>query len=109
MIFINGAAEHKRMVRLNYYYRERRRFGVQPHDVAYAEILPFGNDPIGVVKVAPGQVLKPGVAIEAASVAPYPYEAIYGAFWDRVIPSNAKAVMDASVRRHIEWLNKDAL
>jgi hypothetical protein len=45
----------------------------------------------------------------AASVAPYEYDAIYGAFWDRVIPTNAKAVMDASVRRHIEWLNKDVM
>lgn len=45
----------------------------------------------------------------AATVEPYSYDAIYGAFWDRVIPVNAKAVMKASVERHIEWLNKDAL
>ena len=45
----------------------------------------------------------------AATVAPFRYDAIYGAFWNRVIPSDAKSVMDISVRRHIEWLNKDAL
>lgn len=45
----------------------------------------------------------------AETVAPYAYDAIYGAFWDRVIPHNGKKVMDDSVERHIAWLNRDPL
>jgi hypothetical protein len=45
----------------------------------------------------------------AATVAPYQYDAIYGAFWDRVIPQHAGMAMDKSVERHIEWLQRDAL
>jgi glyoxylase-like metal-dependent hydrolase (beta-lactamase superfamily II) len=45
----------------------------------------------------------------ASTVEPFDYEAIYGAFWDRVIPTNAKKAMDASISRHIDWLNRDAL
>ena len=45
----------------------------------------------------------------AATVAPYQYDAIYGAFWDRVISKHAKKAMVASVERHIEWLRRDAL
>jgi hypothetical protein len=43
-----------------------------------------------------------------ATIAPYQYDAIYGAFWDRVIPRDAKKAMDVSVERHIEWLRRDA-
>jgi glyoxylase-like metal-dependent hydrolase (beta-lactamase superfamily II) len=45
----------------------------------------------------------------AATVEPYDYDAVYGAFWGRVIPAHAKAAMRASVDRHVEWLNKPAL
>lgn len=45
----------------------------------------------------------------AATVEPYDYDVIYGAFWDRVIPRGGKAAMAASVERHIKWLNSDAL
>jgi glyoxylase-like metal-dependent hydrolase (beta-lactamase superfamily II) len=45
----------------------------------------------------------------AETVAPFAYDAIYGAFWDRVIPKNGKQAMDDSVERHIEWLRRDAL
>ncbi len=61
---------------------------------SYPNYLPLGEKAVRAV---------------AATVEPYQYDAIYGAFWDRVIPVNAKAVMKASVARHIEWLNKDAL
>jgi glyoxylase-like metal-dependent hydrolase (beta-lactamase superfamily II) len=61
---------------------------------SYPNYLPLGEKAVRAV---------------AASVAPYRYDAIYGAFWDRVISKDAKAVMDASVLRHIEWLNRDAL
>lgn len=45
----------------------------------------------------------------AARVAPRKFDAIYGAFWDRVIPTGAKHALDVSVARHIEWLERDAL
>jgi hypothetical protein len=43
----------------------------------------------------------------AARVAPFQYEAIYGAFWNKVIPAEAKAAMERSVARHIDWVNRD--
>ena len=61
---------------------------------SYPNYLPLGEKAVRAV---------------AATVEPYKYDAVYGAFWDRVIPKDAKAIMDASVHRHIEWLNKDAL
>lgn len=45
----------------------------------------------------------------AASVEPYTYDAIYGAFWGRVIRTGAKAAMQVSVDRHIGWLHRPAL
>jgi hypothetical protein len=37
----------------------------------------------------------------AASVAPFRFDTIYGHFFDRVIPTGAKAIMDVSVERYI--------
>jgi glyoxylase-like metal-dependent hydrolase (beta-lactamase superfamily II) len=45
----------------------------------------------------------------AATVAPFRYDAIYGAFWDRVIVANGQQAMADSVARHIRWLNSEAL
>ena len=41
-------------------------------------------------------------------VEPWTFDAIYGAFWDRVIPSGGKQVFRTSIARHIAWLEKDA-
>ncbi|GGO62973.1 hypothetical protein SAMN05444398_1302 [Roseovarius pacificus] len=35
------------------------------------------------------------------------YDAIYGAWWDRVIHKDAKKAMAVSVDRHIEWLHRE--
>lgn len=43
----------------------------------------------------------------ADRVAPYSYDAIYGAFWNAVIPAGAKEAMDKSVARHLDWLQRD--
>ncbi|MCK8787068.1 MBL fold metallo-hydrolase [Roseomonas sp. NAR14] len=40
----------------------------------------------------------------AGRVAPWRYDAILGAFWDKVIPHDAEAAMRHSVERHIHWL-----
>jgi hypothetical protein len=37
---------------------------------------------------------------------PFEYDAIYGAFWNRVIPKDARRAMEISVARHIEWLER---
>jgi hypothetical protein len=44
----------------------------------------------------------------AARVAPFAFEAIYGAFWDRVIATGAKRALEVSVNRHVAWLDRDA-
>ncbi|WP_108659566.1 MBL fold metallo-hydrolase [Acuticoccus kandeliae] len=41
-------------------------------------------------------------------VAPFRYDAIYGAFWERSIPTGAEAAVKASIDRHIHWLNQGA-
>lgn len=43
------------------------------------------------------------------SVSGFPFDAIYGAFWDRVIPRGGRQALDASVARHIDWLGRGAL
>lgn len=45
----------------------------------------------------------------AGSVSGFAFDAIYGAFWDRVIPRNARTALNASVARHIHWLERGAL
>jgi glyoxylase-like metal-dependent hydrolase (beta-lactamase superfamily II) len=45
----------------------------------------------------------------AAKLEPYKYDAIYGAFWDRVIMANGRKAMEDSVARHIHWLRNEAL
>jgi glyoxylase-like metal-dependent hydrolase (beta-lactamase superfamily II) len=45
----------------------------------------------------------------ADSVSGFAFDAIYGAFWDRVIPRGGRAALNASVTRHIHWLGRGAL
>ena len=40
----------------------------------------------------------------AETLKPWPFEAIYGGWWDRVVPANAKAVMAASVEQYVDAL-----
>lgn len=42
----------------------------------------------------------------AARVDPYPYDAIYGAFWTLVVPERARERLEISVERHIAWLER---
>ncbi len=44
----------------------------------------------------------------AAIVQPWAFDAVYGAFWDRVIPQGGKAAVARSVERHIAWLEREA-
>jgi hypothetical protein len=45
----------------------------------------------------------------ANRLAGLPIEAIYGAFWDRVIPARGRAALDASVARHLAWLARGVI
>jgi hypothetical protein len=45
----------------------------------------------------------------AARVEPWDYDVIYGAFWDRVIASDAKRVTKESAARHVAILQREAL
>ncbi len=45
-----------------------------------------------------------GVRRIADAVAPFAYERVYGAFWDRVIPADGKAAVERSVARALRWL-----
>jgi glyoxylase-like metal-dependent hydrolase (beta-lactamase superfamily II) len=38
------------------------------------------------------------------AVEPYPFARIYGAFWDRVIADDAKAVVHRSAQRYLRWI-----
>ncbi len=42
-----------------------------------------------------------------ARVEPWPFDAVYGAFWNLAIPMGAKAIVQMSVDRHIHWLGQD--
>jgi len=41
----------------------------------------------------------------AERLEPWPYEAIYGGWWERVIPANAKTVMAESVAQYLDAVN----
>ncbi len=42
----------------------------------------------------------------ADTLAPWPFEPIYGAWWERVIPSGGKPAIERSVRRYIEAVSR---
>lgn len=54
----------------------------------------------------PNMIPLPKAAVEqvAASVEPYPYDRIYGAWWDTIIPSDAQAVVKRSAERYIRFI-----
>jgi hypothetical protein len=41
-------------------------------------------------------------------MAPWAFDAMYGVFWDRLIATGAKAAFEASVARHLHWLDQPA-
>lgn len=43
----------------------------------------------------------------AAAVAPYPFEPIYGAWWERIVPRDGKAVVERSAERYARALRGD--
>ncbi|MET0879852.1 MAG: MBL fold metallo-hydrolase [Tardiphaga sp.] len=64
---------------------------------------------LGFMRSYPNFIPHGGSAVQtiADRVMPFRYDAIYGAFWNAVIPQGAKQAMQASVARHIDWLGRD--
>jgi hypothetical protein len=42
----------------------------------------------------------------ADSVAPFPYDRIYGAWWDRIIPADASGIVERSAQRYIKAITE---
>ena len=60
---------------------------------SYPNFIPLGEKAVRVI---------------ATRLEPWTYEAIYGAFWDRVVPSDGTNVAKKSVARHIAILQREA-
>ncbi|MBR0654450.1 MBL fold metallo-hydrolase [Plastoroseomonas arctica] len=58
---------------------------------SYPNFIPLGAAPVRGI---------------AARIAPYRYDAVYGAFWDRVILSGAEDAVARSVARHVDWVGR---
>jgi len=52
---------------------------------------------------------EPEVARVAAALAPYPFDVIYGAWWDRIVRSDGKAAVERSARRYARALRGEPL
>ncbi|WP_424813069.1 MBL fold metallo-hydrolase [Roseococcus sp. YIM B11640] len=66
---------------------------------------------LGFMRSYPNFIPLGAAAVErvAASVLAFDFDAIYGAFWERVIPRGGRAAINASVARHVHWLGRGAL
>src|SRR5215208_1082974 len=63
---VTDSAEHYRLLRLDDDDRQRWGLWMKPYDITRSEALPFGNDPIRVMHIAPDHVFQPRVAIKSA-------------------------------------------
>jgi glyoxylase-like metal-dependent hydrolase (beta-lactamase superfamily II) len=71
------------------------------------QVVPDGKH-VGFMYSYPNFIPLGAAAIDER-VKPWPFDAIYGAFWDRVIPAGGKAAVQASVNRHITLLERNAV
>jgi hypothetical protein len=62
---------------------------------------------LGFMRSYPNFVPLGAAAVQriAGRLAPWRYDAIYGAFWDKVIPHGGQEAMRRSVERHLRWLS----
>ena len=65
-----------------------------------------GEDRVTFVRSAPNRLPLPERAVRAVveAVRPYPYDRIYGGWWEPVLRADAKAVVERSAERYIQWL-----
>jgi hypothetical protein len=69
------------------------------------QVLP-DNRFVSFMRSYPNLIPLPARTVRAmdAAMAPYPYDRIYGAWWDRIMPSDAKANVARSVQRYLKWI-----
>jgi hypothetical protein len=65
-----------------------------------------GEDRVTFVRSAPNRLPLPERAVRAVveAVRPYAYDRIYGGWWKPVLGRDAKAVVERSAERYIQWL-----
>jgi Metallo-beta-lactamase superfamily len=65
-----------------------------------------GEDRVTFVRSAPNRLPLPERSVRAVveAVRPYRYDRIYGGWWTPVLRSDAKAVVERSAERYIQWL-----
>jgi hypothetical protein len=63
---------------------------------------------VSFMRSYPNLVPLPASAVRriAARAAPFAFERIYGAFWDRVVTSDAKGALARSVERYVRWVSE---
>lgn len=73
------------------------------------QVVPDGRH-LGFMRSYPNYIPLGGKAVHriATALEGLAFEAIYGAFWDGVIPERGRAALDASVARHLAWLETEA-
>ncbi len=57
---------------------------------SYPDLIPLDRSTVGQI---------------AAMLQPWPFEPIYGAWWDRFVPTDGKAVVAYSVRRYLDAIS----
>ena len=65
---------------------------------------------VSFMRSYPNLIPLPARAVQqiADRLAPFAYDRVYGAWWDRVITADGKAAVDRSVARYLAWLKDDA-
>jgi len=69
-----------------------------------------GEDRVTFVRSAPNRLPLPERAVRGVveAVRPYRFDRIYGGWWTPVLRRDAKAVVERSAERYIQWLRGEA-
>src|SRR4029450_6217441 len=69
-----------------------------------------GEDRVTFVRSAPNRLPLPEGEVRRVveAVRPYPFDRIYGGWWEPVLRRDAKAVVERSAQRYIQWLRGEA-
>jgi hypothetical protein len=69
-----------------------------------------GEDRVTFVRSAPNRLPLPERAVRAVveAVRPYRFDRIYGGWWKPVLRADAKAVVERSAERYVQWLRGEA-
>ena len=69
-----------------------------------------GEDRVTFVRSAPNRLPLPERAVRGVveAVRPYAFDRIYGGWWQPVLRRDARAVVERSAERYIQWLRGEA-